>query len=107
LAHSAGTVFRGAKPACSRDSCHSNEGKKTPAAAKPASLPPARRIKKNARQAAYRERQRKGEFIAAVPIDAAILGFLTRARWLDEADAGWPQKIAEAVRSLLELSAKI
>jgi hypothetical protein len=35
------------------------------------------------------------------------LDFLTRSRWLHEADMGKPKMIAEAVRDLLETSAKI
>jgi hypothetical protein len=67
----------------------------------------ARQSKKTARQRTYRMRQAHGEFCAPVPINAAILNFLTRNRWLNEADACERKKVGEAVRSLLELSAKI
>jgi hypothetical protein len=67
----------------------------------------ANRIKKNARQARYRARQCRGEFCVTIPISAGVLDFLTRSRWLHEADMGKPKMIAEAVRSLLEVSAKI
>jgi hypothetical protein len=79
----------------------------TAQAVKAISLPPARRIKKNARQAAYRRRQREGKFLCKVPVDAGILTFLTRSRWLDERDVNDAQKVASAIVDLLKLSAKI
>jgi hypothetical protein len=42
-----------------------------------------------------------------VLIDHAILAFLIKSRWLAERDSHEPKRVAEAVRSLLELSAKI
>jgi hypothetical protein len=66
-----------------------------------------RKRQKNERQRAFRARQARGEFVAPVLIDQAILGFLVRNRWLAERDSNEPKRVAEAVRSLLELSAKI
>jgi hypothetical protein len=66
-----------------------------------------RRRQKNERQRRFRQRQACGQFVAPVLIDDAILGFLVRSRWLDERDSNEPKRVAEAVRSLLELSAKI
>jgi hypothetical protein len=87
---------------------HSNEDKiMTAHAAKVASLPPARRLKKNARQQSYRERQRRHEIVVLVPVDEAILGYLVRLRWLNEVEAGCPKKIAAAIRELLKTSARV
>jgi hypothetical protein len=73
----------------------------------PATARSSARRAKATRQAAYRARQARGEFLAPVPVDAAILGFLTRHRWLDERDAHDAKKVAEAIVDLLKLSAKI
>jgi hypothetical protein len=67
----------------------------------------ADRLRKNARQRAYRSRQRRGEFCASVRIDAAILNFLTRSRWLAETDVRKRKKIGEAIRDLLETSSRV
>jgi hypothetical protein len=42
-----------------------------------------------------------------VPVDDAILGFLVRNRWLHEADASNSGKVAEAIRDLLQTSARV
>jgi hypothetical protein len=79
----------------------------TAQAAKAATLPPARRLKKTARQAAYRERQRRHEFIALVPVNEAILGFLVRNRWLSERDSHDAGRVSAAIRDLLKTSARV
>jgi hypothetical protein len=67
----------------------------------------ASRLKKNTRQRAYRARQRRREFIAPVAVDDAILGFLVKSRWLHESDVGNAKRIGEAIRDLLQTSARV
>jgi hypothetical protein len=75
------------------------------ARAKPPLL--ASRRKKTARQRTYRQRQRRHEFVAPVPVSEAALDFLARNRWLSERDSHDPKRVAAAIQSLLETSAKI
>jgi hypothetical protein len=58
------------------------------------------------RQKVYRERQRAGKLCVTITIDAPMLDFLVRSRWL-RADAYQAAEIGRAIEDLLALSAKI
>jgi hypothetical protein len=59
------------------------------------------------RQRTYRQRQARGEFYALVPVDAAILDFLQKSRWLNEADMSDRKRVGAAIRDLLETSSRV
>jgi len=65
------------------------------------------RTKASGRSARYRARRRQGQFCVSVEVDAAVLDLLERLRWLDARDSHDAKTVAEAIRCLLELSAKI
>jgi hypothetical protein len=65
------------------------------------------KIRQRERQRAYRDRLRRREFCAVVPVNDAVLNFLARNRWLHERDAHDAKRVGEAIRALLELSSRV
>ena len=54
----------------------------------------------------YRARVAAGRRVARVEFDGALLDFLIRCRWLNEADAGDSRKVGDAIGHVLEDAAQ-
>jgi hypothetical protein len=64
--------------------------------------PPSRQSNRAARDRRYRQRPQRGERLALVPYDGAVLDMLIRLRWLSEVDAGDKGKVGAAIAALLQ-----
>lgn len=64
-------------------------------------------VAKSLRNRRYYARKRHGITVVRLDADFRVVDFLVKARWLNATDAHDAAKIGEAIRALLETSAKI
>jgi hypothetical protein len=66
-----------------------------------------KKLQHRERQRRLRARHARGRFCINVKIGDDVLGFLVRARWLNEAETSDAKKIAAAVGAMLAMSARV